>query len=128
MNETTFEKAVPGDFVFDIGQGEGEVCWKGERGLTVKFPNGYRYSYDLTGVSDREKYRTLFWSPVHITPPPRPKRMVKRTVERWGLFNSNGRYFQCYDKKRDADQAAEYTKYPGGLFVVNLTGEYEVEE
>lgn len=37
--------------------------------------------FTLDGKQDKNQLQTLFWDEVKITPPPKPKRMVKREAE-----------------------------------------------
>ena len=71
-----------GDKVWEYLSGWGEVLqvYTGDCDYPIKvsFGDGCYDDYDFNGRNYREKNPTLFWDEVKMTPPPRPKRKVKK--------------------------------------------------
>lgn len=65
----------------------------------------------------------LYHSKPEISDPPPPKRMVKKTIERWmNVYEEGHAYVHETEREADRDRAL------GRIACVHLTGEYEVEE
>jgi hypothetical protein len=83
--ETTFENVRIGDRVFDLKFGWGEVTDMREGLFLARFDNRSGSWYTKEGIAGGLHHdfgcpyqRTLYWQPVSITPPERPKRKVKK--------------------------------------------------
>lgn len=130
--ETDFRNAREGDLLF-LASGK-KVCVKH---IAASPPNNsafieidmgsyianFNFNGELEGFS--ELGQVLFWSPVHIDPPPRPKRKVKKVVEAWRNIYPD--YYTTHESKRNADNCANRNTETI-IACVRLTGEYEVEE
>ena len=128
--ETDFRNAKVGDRVWEITEGWGkitEIIGQDEgKTLAVKFDGGGEDEY----WDDGKHYATdinpsLFWDEIKITPPPRPKRKVMRTVEVWYNAYSPPNTYCVYNTKGAADTCADNERR---IACVKLTGEFEVEE
>jgi hypothetical protein len=82
-----FRDAKVGDRIWNVVQGWGEVIQIDNDPiypLGIQFENGITEKFTLDGKGNRrDKYPCLYWDEIQITPPPKPKRKVKRTVEGW---------------------------------------------
>jgi hypothetical protein len=57
----------------------GEIKEDDSWSIRVEFDNGNNEAFNKEGkIYEENAFPTLFWDEVHITPPPRPKRMVKK--------------------------------------------------
>jgi hypothetical protein len=90
--------------------------------------NGNFGSYGLDGkIYESDLMPFLFWDEIQITPPPKPKRKVKKTVEGWAKLATNDRFlpiayfFDDYKKSTTADYS-----YTSDVIPATLT--YEIEE
>ena len=96
MNETDFRNAQVGDRVWDVVLGHGSIeKIKGDSSsypIVVLFDNDTREIYTVDGKVTMEYNRTLFWSEIQITPPPRPKRNVVKVVQRWMVVRPSAAY------------------------------------
>jgi hypothetical protein len=126
MNETTFENARVGDAVWYEGLGWGEVSDIDEERklpLVVEFEQGTIRFFSLNGVKQGDINQTLFWDEIPIIAPPRPKRMVTKTVEVWMNV-----YSDIKNNTWLTQEAADKYASPNRIACVKLTGSYEVEE
>ena len=129
MNETTFENAVFQDRVWDKDYEQWGTVLKVlsmcDYPISVCLDNGIRREYTVGGRYDKtHKSRVLFWDKVpEPVAPPRPKRIVKKKIERWAnIYPNECVYFAkdkyCADRKANEDRIA----------CVKVTGEYFIEE
>lgn len=141
MNETTFENAKVGDRAWDAAYGPMTICEMGTDSLIAKTDAGERFQFNVGGhifigmdtracIIFYAPNRTLFWSEVQITPPPRPKRMKKVEIVRYVNAYKNHRnpddYILEYSITKDeAEECAE--KYAIAI-AVPVTIPFEVEE
>jgi len=70
----------------------------------------------------KEALRDIYWDEVKITPPPKPKRKVKKVIEKWMNLN-DGILSSVWSTEESARENLRL-----GHIMVKLTGEYEVEE
>jgi hypothetical protein len=119
-----FRDAKPGQKVWCVLNGWGVIkSINNSWGFPVRvyfehidYEVGYTYDGKLY---DNNENPCLFWDEIQITPPPKPKRKVKKTVVVWlnpkAIINGNGGCFYLTD-----DPTKEYLK------PATLT--YEIEE
>lgn len=122
-------KAKVGDRVYSIRWGWGTVSCKysnGPRPIGVVFDECEGDSLWFTKEGGYNGYTTpdLYYGPPEIIGPPKPKRMMQKTVKRWAIVYPLGRYSGLYPTKEEAESNAS----PGRIACVELTGTYEVEE
>lgn len=91
--------------------------------------SGLSINYTLDGryYLDDDAPQSLFWDVPQFTPPPRPKRLVKKQLEGWVNVYKGGNevyYSAIYNTEADAYDAADTDL----IACVKITGEYEVEE
>lgn len=123
-NMAYFDGIKVGDQVYDMAHGWGRVN-KIESGLMLVDFCTMAGWYSPDGSISGGYYRqTIFWDKPVFDPPQRPKRKVKKTIERWVNAYFNGGHYITWDTKEDADKAAR----SGRIACVKLIGEYEVEE
>ena len=125
-----FDGIKVGDKVYSMAYGWGVVCHLWARGLyplEIKFTSG-KGAYTLDGEQYLGELQTLFWDKPEFTPPPRPKRKVKKTIEWWVNVYPGGCLGHGQETKEEADKAAIGSIYGSPVACVKLTGEYEVEE
>lgn len=101
--------------VLYISTGEWPIVCQNERGTGAYTANGKKMEDDVNP--------SLFWSRPKIIAPPKPKRKVVKTVERWLNVHKDGRTF-TFSSERDANQRSDFER----IACVRLTGTYEVEE
>jgi hypothetical protein len=127
--ETTFENARAGDAVWSLEFGWGEIAAivKGSGyPVCVRFDDDDRLEkYLFDGKIYRHRNQTLFWDEIPIIAPPRPKRLVTKTVEGWGNVYPGGRVEAIYISHK---QALDFASHEAVAKGVKLTGSYEVEE
>ena len=115
-----------GDILFSLRYGEVEIVKvvEGDRYHVFFYNNGYLKSRSLDGRDYADNaYPDLFWSKPEIIAPPKPKRMVTKTIEGWAnVYNDNSKVF--HSNKASADRNAQGYR----IACVKLTGSYEVEE
>jgi hypothetical protein len=97
--------------------------------ITTALKSGLSVNYTLDGryYHGDDVPQSLFWDEPQFTPPPRPKRLVKKQLEGWVNVYKRGNevyYSSIYDTEADAHDAADTDL----IACVKLTGEYEVEE
>jgi hypothetical protein len=122
-------KAKLGDEVYSIKYGKGVVgdissdghlkpigCIFMRNGETARFLMDGRYQ-------EYEPLPDLYYGPPEIIGPPKPKRIVKRTVEVWANVYKNGEYRVHHNQ-----DAARLSRDTECLTCIPLTGTYEVEE
>ena len=117
-----FDGIKVGDKIWTIQDGEVEVR-EIEKGSALPIiTTGLRYTMEgrfLVG----DKHQSAFWSDPHIVAPPKPKRMVKKVIERWVAIGSLGQISLGWGGE------SEIRAYmPSAKHYVKLTGEYEEEE
>ena len=130
-NKPMFD-AIVGDKVWDVQRGWGNII---EIDPTSYYPIVVRFVYENHDEVDTymfdgrskeiHKNPTLFWDEIKITPPPRPKRKVKKSIEGWANVYKHGRWWYFYEDKERADWADSCGER---VACVKLTGEYDVEE
>ena len=134
-NVNDFSDAMIGDKVYDIIQGPGIIIKTDALGdypigvsLEDKECTGRKaYStYTLDGhVDTRNTGPSLYWSKPEITIPPKPKRKVTRTIERWiNIYPHNAFESSVYTTRADAERCQGLNC----IGQVMLTGSYEREE
>lgn len=131
--ETTFENAVVGDRVWSLLHGWGTVT-EIKIYLVVEFKTNTSYVscwFGFDGVKNGSLYgsQILFWDEISIITPERPKRRVKKLVERWGVMISDT--FHCtFRTEEEAKEHYRTCPHVGAMdvYTVKLTGEYEVKE
>lgn len=134
-----FDGIKVGDRVYDMRWGWGEVVnvGGGNYPISVDFEPRIRTSFCMDGKWTDDSLQTLFWSKPEFIPPPRPKRVVKRTIERWVNVYDGPELADCFMNEKQANyghtvftRSSAYTAMgcPCRIARVRLTGEYEVEE
>ena len=88
-----FKDAKVGDRVYCLKNGWGSIISSGAgriHPLYVEFDGGDCDNYTLNGEQNIEDRRpTLYWGEPQIIAPPKPKRLVKKTVTRYlNIFNN----------------------------------------
>mgnify|MGYP006290703449 CR=1 FL=1 len=68
---------------------------------------------------------SVWFDKPEIIEPPRPKRKVTKTIERWVSIFTNGYESPAYNAKEYAEQSNPQSDL---LATIKLTGTYEVEE
>jgi hypothetical protein len=93
--------------------------------LDYKFPIelGNGHSCDFKGRETRGVPPTYFWNEIHFDIPERPKRKVKKPVEFWILYDTNGRIVNFTDGIITANRWAL-----NGDVVRHYTDAIEIEE
>lgn len=130
MSEPYFDldKLKVGDKLWDAKFGWGEVDKISmdeldNRPIKIKFFSGM--AWFTTNGSELSHYnQTLFYDEISFAPPPRPKRLVKKTVEFWYNVYRDG-FGNLHSSEESANLAAAHASR---IACVHLTGEYEVEE
>jgi hypothetical protein len=127
MND--FSTAVVGDRVWDVVYGWGtvdKISGDNMFPLSVAFDKNDHITYMFTGNQTHDRPQTLFWDEIPIIAPPRPKRMVTKTVEVWmNEYKASACFsLQVYRTRREAEDVA----VDGCVAQIKLTGSYEVEE
>lgn len=85
----------------------------------------YFYNYSLNGkLHENDQTQDLYFSKPEITAPPRPKKKVKKVIERYFNVYPNEIQSFSYFTNHEADLSAANHR----IACVKLTGEYEVEE
>ena len=133
MNETDFRNAQVGDRVWDVVLGHGSIeKIKGDSSsypIVVLFDNDTREIYTVDGKVTMEYNRTLFWSEVQITPPPRPKRKKKVEIVRYANIYKNPRGMDSYQACiYQTEEDAEMYKASDRIVIVKVPIAFEVEE
>ena len=125
-NETTFENAKVGDRVWWFNQRVfGGIVRKTDAAIWVAFQEYDTIAFNLNG--ERHGLQELFWDEILFVAPPRPKRMVKKTLEGWvNVYPDDSplKRFHFVKDRPHADGLAEQTR----IACVHVTGEYEVGE
>lgn len=135
--ENDFSGAKVGDRVWDYLYGWGEIIDvnpSNDYPIRAEF-KGHTASYTLSGFFSRDYMNpSLFHDEVKITPPPRPKRKVKKPISVWMNIYPDGdrrtpnenvdSSFTVWRSYEKAAMVAEYSH----IACVELKGEYEVEE
>lgn len=118
-------KAKVGDEVYSLMHGKGVIKNGPDSDLVLVNFEGESVlrPYALDGTFAGTKSPVLFYGPPEIIGPPKPKRMVKKTVDAWMNVYENGE--KCVHLLEDR---ALIAKDNGCLACVHLTGEYTVEE
>jgi hypothetical protein len=89
----------------------------------VEFPH-VGVSYHADGKMYYGENQRLFWDEIKFEEPPKPKRKVKKTIERWMNIYPDGEHAH-----RTEEDATLWANAPSPrLACVKLVGEYEVEE
>lgn len=125
-----FADAKVGDRVWSVLLGWGTVINVSNAGslvIHVKFDCGRNDNFSKKGyrLSD-DVYPALFWDEVKITPPPRPKRKVTKTLEGW--VNLYPELSVDCSKFHDTKESADNHAHQSRVACVHVTGTYEVEE
>lgn len=120
------KKEDVGRRVWDFSRGWGEIkqfC-TGDYPISVLLDSGIIISFSVDGRYSKHHSTSLFWDEIKFTEPPRPKRMIKKTIEKWiNIYSSNLPTIGAYPCEDQANQFAA----KGRIACVKLTGEYEVE-
>ena len=92
--------------------------------MRVRFDSGAIETFKFSGeFRPYNTNRTLFWAPVEIIAPPRPKRKVKKVIEYYAnIYPTGGPLFHPTKAVADKNRRAER------IACVKLTGEYETYE
>lgn len=136
MNETTFENVKVGNKVWSIIHGWGTVkrFITGLYPIEVVFNDSTVKSFAFNGkLSEGHTNRTLFWDEIKISPPPRPKRKVKKTVIRYvNVLKDNSckdKYsVRTFDERTDAGSHATRNIEDIVAICVPIKIDFEVEE
>lgn len=81
-----FSQAKIGDRVWSNRNGWGGVkeISKDDKQIFVDFDNGCSCWFYFDGrYMNNDLYPELFWDEIQITPPPKPKKMVKKELQGW---------------------------------------------
>lgn len=128
MSETTFENAKVGDRVWSITQGWGKITSINNTPnypILAFFPSGAA-TFTIEGkYYEKHQYPILFWDEIPITPPPRPKRKVKKEISRWANVYTNY-CSSLYNSEKAANAGQNWNE--SRIACVELKGTYEVEE
>jgi len=131
-NTTDFSSARVGDRVWEVRWGWGTV-------VSIKTDNSYpvnveldigggEFNFTFDGkFESTDLHPSLFWDKILFVVPPRPKRMVKKTLEGWvNVYPEDSplKTFHFVKDRPHADGLAEQTR----IACVHVTGEYEVED
>ena len=131
-NTTDFSSARVGDRVWEVRWGWGTV-------VSIKTDNSYpvnveldigggEFNFTFDGkFESTDLHPSLFWDKILFVVPPRPKRMVKKTLEGWvNVYpdDSPVKRFHFIKDRKFSDEIAEPTR----IACVHVTGEYEVGE
>jgi len=132
---TTFEGAQVGDEVETDRHGKGKIVEIAESGRADKIGVQFYHNIGIWWFCPDGRYALndlnpkLHWpNSIHVTPQPRPKRKVKKTIKMYMPIGING--------EPDGDVAYTSLDVAGrpdpvkawGQQHIVLTGEYEVEE
>jgi hypothetical protein len=116
----TFEDAKIGDRVWNERHGWGTISSTTNRKafpLAIDFDNSHFDSYTKGGRWDLDDLNpTLFWDEIHFDIPPKPKKMVKKTVDVWinpevftGISQGGGYFYLSVDDGKDYLKSATLT-------------------
>jgi hypothetical protein len=119
--------AKVGDRVWSIQLGDAEIVQiddpnTDEFPITIKTKDGHMDYYAMDGREDEYDFcPSLFYGPPDIIGPPKPKRMVKKTAALKVAVNT---------KSGSVTPICQHNFIvsPDQIVMVDLTGEYEVEE
>ena len=128
-----FDGIKVGDRVYDMRDGWGSaniVCSPVSPRLLIFFDNGMARQFSLDGQFAPQCPQSLFWDKPEFTPPPRPKRKVKKSLEGWAVVCSGGGavFFTHESDARAHARDIEAEGWYSVSAIVKLTGTYEVEE
>jgi hypothetical protein len=110
---------------FQVGD---QVSWCGAKGVVVDIEEDMTYPVVVMFLGGSRRFtasgKYLDWHKTRsLKLVDRPKKKVKKTVERWMSISSD--QVPCFYLTQ---QIAEENTSPGRIACVRLTGEYEVEE
>lgn len=127
MSERYFDGVQLRDSVYAGVQGMVVDYIRPDGGFSVKAPDGTCYVVDSDGklINFEELGQMFFWQPVHIKPPPRPKRVVTKVVEGWVTLYPNNRMGALYPTKEEAIEERRLDHLGDPIYIKH---EYEVEE
>jgi len=91
--------------------------------VEVSFSMGSR-SYDIGGRSFIKSNPTLFWDEIRFKEPPKPKRIIKKTIERWVNIYPCQDWIEYAGNEEEANSVAGTNR----IACVKLIGEYEIDE
>ena len=126
-----FDGIKVGDRVYSLAFGFGRVdgidLSDDDYPLWVNFLRDGQ-SFTMDGEYEKGELQTLFWDKPVFDPPQRPKRKVKKTIERWCFVNpvTGNLHSGLWSTQEAAVLARGYL--PLSWNPVKLIGEYEVEE
>ena len=136
VNPFDGSKAKAGDRVYSLQWGWGTVRHIFTDGL---FPIGVFFDEGAEDgecfTKDGKRFPTaqspdLYYGPPEIIGPPKPKRMVKKTVKKWANVYpwGFGGICQTFGGICQTKEIADYNAGSDRIACVELTGTYEVEE
>lgn len=92
----------------------------------IDYEVGYTYDGKLF---DNNKNPCLFWDEIQITPPPKPKRKVKKTIEGWAnIYHLNPDGVTQLFMHNTKESAEECNVKCEGVCAAPATLTYEIEE
>ena len=129
FSKNDLSKAQKGDQLWDYYLQK----WKVILGFNTKsdfpiiFENGETCNFNGK-VWNNTYFPRYFWNEIHFDIPERPKRKVKKKIERWGNFYLPSMVFD--GTLYEDDKTAANRRFEDGENVirVKLSGEYEIEE
>lgn len=128
MSDTNdFSSVKVGDKLWSIQLGECEVMGANYNHVVVKrVSSTVDLCYELDGKHLKgDAHQSLFWFKPEIIAPPRPKRKVTKTLERWvNVYPGDLSGIRLHRSESDALCNA----LDGAIATVRVTGTYEVEE
>lgn len=127
MNETTFENCRVGDKVYYMDMEAIVYRVEQESGypILIKLREGVTISFTIDGRGFVHGPQVLFWAPVKVEAPPRPKRMVRNTADGGVNFYPHGIVIYTFNTGQEADRSATSDRLGKAHHIIH---EYEVEE
>lgn len=92
-------------------------------GFPIKFESRSECDYSGRETKD-DTGPTYFWNEIHFDIPAPPRRMMKKKIEFWHVYKSDGKLIHCFDSAVDAEEFTDSKNY----FIKHYTDEIEVEE
>ncbi|MCR4334332.1 MAG: hypothetical protein NUV47_01205 [Patescibacteria group bacterium] len=135
--ENDFSSAKVGDTVWDSQKGSGIIKEininpdNPESGypIGVKIGNDY-INYTIKGYNRKfDTNPSLFWDVIKITPPPKPKRKIEKTIEGWiniySIESSIGAYLYRTKEEADTHVSCSGNRLGEACYIVH---KYTIEE
>ena len=126
-----FRDAKVGDRVWWFPLGWSEIIdTNKDMGILAKSPQGNVCWFLFNGrLASNDIYPTIYWDEIQITPPPKPKRKVKKTIEGWAnIYHLNPDGVTLLYMHNTKESAEKCNVKCEGVCAAPATLTYEIEE